>query len=310
MDWVTFAYSLSKEKSSIRVSLWRRLQRSGAIAPAGNLYVLPALAECVETFQWLTQEIQAAGGQAIMFAGNQVTGMDEQALIELFCKARSKDYEAILEDIMLLQSELKAAPEIPPDITEHLLKLRRQYAEIARIDYFHCPQGKDIENRLTQLERQLADDTDQNPYIASLNSADFMGKVWATRPQPYVDRLASIWFIRRWIDPNAVIHYRPQSEPEEVSFDMPNAHFGHIGNLCTFEVFIRTFSVTTAGIPKLAEIVHEIDLHDSVYHHPEITGIEMLLKGWLQQGLSDEQLAERGLMLFDGLLAVFRSQSG
>lgn len=308
MAWITFAYSLSKDKSNTRVTLWRRLQRLGAVAPAGNLYVLPALDECIEAFQWLTQEIQSAGGQAVMFYCEQIEGLSEQALIDLFCEARAKEYEAIRDEMIILQDKLKNPPEDRSETLADLAKLRRQYADIARIDYFRCPQGKDLENRLTQIEQTVAGNNKSVPAIAILDAAEFVGKTWVTRPQPYVDRLASIWLIRRFIDPDATIRYSQQPAPSEISFDMPNAQFRHVGNLCTFEVLISSFGLAADGLARLAEFVHEIDLRDSIYHHPEASGIEMLLTGWLHQGLSDEALEERGLTLFDGLLSALRSQ--
>lgn len=307
MTWITFAYSLSKDKSNTRVTLWRRLQRLGAVAPAGNLYVLPAQDECIEAFQWLTQEIQSAGGQAIMFYCEQIEGLSEQALIDLFCEARAKEYEVIQDEVIILQDELKNPPEDLSEILANLTKLRRQYADIARIDYFGCPQGKALENQLTQVEQTLAGNSKSVSDIALLDAAEFVGKTWVTRPQPYVDRLASIWLIRRFIDPDATIRYSQQPAPSEISFDMPNARFGHVGNLCTFEVLMASFGLAAGGLSRLAEIVHEIDLRDSIYHHPETLGIELLLTGWQRQGLSDEALEERGLVLFDGLLSAIRS---
>jgi hypothetical protein len=122
--------------------------------------------------------------------------------------------------------------------------------------------------------------------------------------------LSSIWLIRNFIDANATILYRDKVANEsEISFDMPNARFGHTGNLCTFETLITTFQISADGLTKIAEIVHEIDLHDGNYHHPETVGIELILKGWLQQGLSDEALSERGLALFDGLFSAIQNQN-
>lgn len=305
MAWITFAYSLPKNKSSARVSLWRRLQRLGAIAPAGNVYVLPATDDCVESFQWLTQEIQTTGGQAIMFHCEQIEGMSEQALIELFCEARAKDYQAILDEANALESELnKTDAEEDSSIRQSMAKLRRQYADVTRIDYFDCPEGQIVENRLSQLEQLLAGGHEMQLNISILDTSDFQGKIWVTRPQPFVDRLASIWLIRRFIDISAEIRYSHQPENDGISFDMPNAQFGHTGNLCTFETLIKTFQISADGLNKIAEIIHEVDLHDGIYNHPETFGIDAVLKGWSQQGLSDQELEARGLVLMDGLLSA------
>lgn len=309
MAWITFAYSLSKNKSSARVSLWRRLQRLGAVAPAGNLYVLPALDDCIESFQWLTQEIQEAGGQAIMFYAEQIEGMTEQDLIDLFCEARRKDYDAILDEIMAIENELTAdALDESANFQPSIVKLRRQYADVLRIDYFDCPQGIQTETRLSELEQNIAGESVMNTAIKQLNINDFQGKTWVTRPQPHVDRLSSIWLIRRFIDATATIRFSHEPTETEISFDMPNAQFSHVGNLCTFETLLTSFQISVDGLPKIAEIIHELDLHDGIYNHPEIVGIGLILQGWRQQeALSDGELEERGLALFDGLLSAITS---
>ncbi|MEM7115337.1 MAG: chromate resistance protein ChrB domain-containing protein [Chloroflexota bacterium] len=306
MSWITFAYSLSsKDKSSARVTLWRRLQRLGAVAPAGNLYLLPAHDDCVESFQWLTQEVQQAGGQAIMAHCDQFEGMSEGAIVALFCAARGKEYESILTEVETLErTATDATPDALAVMQSTLAKLRRQFVDVQRIDYFDCAEATAVSTRLTQLEQKLAGESHQILEIVVQKTADFQNKTWVTRPQPHVDRLSSIWLIRRFIDANPTIRYSHQPAESDISFDMPNAHFGHSGNLCTFETLIHTFQIEAAGLPKLAEIIHEIDLHDGLYNHPEVVGIDAVLRGWLAQSLSDKELEQRGLMLFDGLLAT------
>ncbi|MEM7333278.1 MAG: chromate resistance protein ChrB domain-containing protein [Chloroflexota bacterium] len=302
MSWIGFAYTFAKNKSSARVTIWRRLQRLGTISPTGNLYILPHRPECVEAFQWLTQEVQQAEGQALMSYWNQFEGMSDQALVDLFCEARGAEYTAVLSEITQVEQSLRADnnPE-QENYQTQLAKLRKQISDIARIDYFDCPEKKVAELRISQLETHLGGDL--MPYkLPQLNIKDFQNKVWVTRPQPHVDRLASIWLIRRFIDANPTIRYRKIPKKNEISFDMKNAQFGHHGNLCTFETLIQTFQINEDGLQKLSEIVHEIDLYDGCYNHPETVGIDALLKGWLNQNLSDKKLEKRGLNLFDGLL--------
>lgn len=304
-NWITFAYSLpSKNKSSARVTIWRRLQRLGAVAPAGNLYLLPALDECIESFQWLTQEVQQAGGQAIMAHCHQFDGLSEQTIIDLFCATRAKEYAAIANEAIAVEEMLATGEAELHALQLNVAKLRRQYADIVRIDYFNCPEGATLAARLAQLERQLTGGDNMILELQILKTADFQQKTWVTRPRPHVDRLSSIWLIRRFIDAQATIRYSHQPTSSEITFDMPNAQFGHIGRLCTFETLIATFQIKIAGLQKLAEIVHEIDLHDALYHYPETVGIETVLAGWRRQELGDAELEARGLTLFDGLLAA------
>jgi hypothetical protein len=102
-----------------------------------------------------------------------------------------------------------------------------------------------------------------------------------------------------------VIRYASQPESGEISFDMREAVFGHTGNLCTFETMLAAFNLKEPALQVLAEVVHEIDIRDGRYIRPETGGIEVILKGWLLQGLPDTELESRGMDLFEALYTVF-----
>ena len=125
-----------------------------------------------------------------------------------------------------------------------------------------------------------------------------------TRPQPHVDRLASAWLIKRFIDPKANIAYRA-AKSGDITFDSDGADFGHAGQLCTFETLLAAFSLEENALKSIAQIVHEIDLRDERYARAEIAGIDALLEGWLSLKLSDKDLEQRGADLFEGLYQRF-----
>lgn len=307
MSWIVLSYSLpSTPRSSPRVALWRRLRRLGAISPTGSIYILPAQDECVEAFQWLAQEIRQAQGEALVIRVEQFEGLTDSQLIELFHEARREDYRELEAQIATLEQAISAAKgEDSASFQSTLDKLQRQYAEIARMDYFECPEGTLVAMRLANVAQIL-----RNPVlstateVSSATLAEYQNRRWVTRPHPHVDRLACAWLIRRFIDPTAVIRYAAQPEPDEVAFDMSDAHFGHQGNLCTFETMLLAFGLTEPGLQAIAEIVHEIDLRDGQYTRPEIAGVEAILKGWLTTGLSDADLETHGVALFEGLYAA------
>lgn len=304
-NWVIFSYSLpSKSSSSPRVTLWRRLRRLGAVSPVGGVYILPARNECIEAFQWLAQEIQQADGQALVMQAQQLEGLTDQQLIDLFQQAREEDYAGLEPLITDLEQAAQVAlgPEARSDIFDTLARLRQQHADIARIDYFNCPAGAQLAARLAKIGQSLAG-LGPEPEVALVDIAAYRHSKWVTRPQPHVDRLACAWLIRRFINSQAVIRYALQPAPDEVAFDMTGAEFGHTGNLCTFETMLRAFDLAEPGLSTLAEIVHEIDLRDERYVHAEIPGLEVVLEGWLLLNLSDAELERRGLALFDGLFA-------
>ncbi len=159
MDWVVFSASLpSKTSSSPRVTLWRRLRRLGAIAPVGGLQILPARDECVEAFQWLAQEIRQDQGEAVVMCVEAIDGLSDQQLIALFQADRKADYDELDAQASALEQQITPAlnPAARDRILDGLDKLRRRYAEVARIDYFDCPEGDLLAARLAALARALA----------------------------------------------------------------------------------------------------------------------------------------------------------
>ncbi len=302
MDWLVFSYSLpSKARSSPRVAVWRRLRRLGAIPVAGGAQVLPDRAECLEAFQWLAQEIRNAKGEALVLRVDRFEGMTDQQLVDLFCAARTEDYREIGAQAGKIEQSLKKAKPKNARVRSTLAKLRRQYAEIARVDYFQCPEGRRVALRLAALDQLLSLAPAAPSNVASASAGDYRGKRWVTRPHPYVDRLSCAWLIRRFIDPDASIRYSDQAETGDITFDMEQAQFGHQGNLCSFETMRLAFGLDDPGLRAIAEIVHEIDLQDGRYSRPETIGVDRVLDGWSRADLADGELETRGLALFDGL---------
>lgn len=307
MDWIAFSSSLpSKEGSSPRVALWRRLRRLGAVTIAGGIQILPARDECMEAFQWLAQEIRSANGEASVMRVTQFEGITDQQVIAMFCEARVEDYRHIQTDAADLRQNL--ADGKVTDVSharDTLTKLRRHYADLARIDYFQCPEGRHVASLLDDIERSLSPDASAVPLVPSVDITQYRDKLWVTRPHPYIDRLACAWLIRHFINPQAVIRYSNHANKNEVAFDMNQGEFGHVGNLCTFETMALAFGLESPGLKPVTEIVHEIDLHDDRYAWPETAGIEKLLNGWSQAGLSDEEMESKGISLFEGLFVAF-----
>ena len=313
MNWIVFSYTLpSKASSSPRVALWRRLRRLGAIAPAGGVQVLPARDECVEAFQWLAQEIRQAGGDAVVMRVAQFEGVSDQQLITLFHTARKEEYDALDAEATVLEQSQAQEPtaEEQGRIQDTLAKLRRRYADIARVDYFNSPEGAHVAAHLARIAQALAPSNASVAQIPAATLAAYQNRHWVTRPRPHVDRLACAWLIRRFIDPNAIIRYSNTPEPEEVAFDMNEAEFGHIGRLCTFETMVRAFHLTEPGLQELGELVHEIDLRDGLFVRPEAAGVDAVLTGWLQAGLLDGDLETHGIVLLEGLYLSYRSPRG
>jgi hypothetical protein len=303
MPWLVFSYSLpAQSRSSPRVTVWRRLKQIGAVSVAGGAQVLPARDECLEAFQWLAQEIRQAKGDAVTMRVEQFAGLTDAQLIDLFQAARAADYAELETNLKHLERALRSKDRFR--LPEALERLRRKHAAVAEIDYFECPAGTQVAARLAQIEQSLAP-APSSKVITSAVIADYRDKRWVTRPQPHVDRLACDWLIRNFINPQAVIRYSLEPEPDEVRFDMEPADFGHQGNQCSFETLRLAFGFDDEGLRALAEIVHDIDLHEGHYRRPETHGVLTLLRGWRLANLPDSEMETRGITLFEGLYTAF-----
>ena len=307
MKWVVFSYSLSAKSSSPRVSVWRQLKRIGAISPVGGVYVLPAREPCDEAFGWLAQQVRQAGGEALVMRVDQFEGLADPELIALFDRARQEDYAAIEKQAVRLEAALRSSGSAQErlDIKDELDRLQGQYADIARIDYFESLSKIELAARLARLRQALLAGTLTPVDVVPTAIDAYRDRHWVTRPHPHVDRLACAWLIRRYVNPQASIRYAHDPGPDEVAFDAPGAEFSHRGELCTLEVMVRAFGLEESALRTVAEIVHEIDLRDGMYAHPETSGVDALLRGWQLAGLPEEEMEARGLDLFDGLYAVF-----
>ncbi len=304
MGWVVFSYSLpSKASSSPRVAVWRRLRSLGAVSPKDGVYVLPNREECLETFQWLSQEVEQAKGSALVMRVERFEGVTDAQLIDLFQQARKKDYEELDAQAAELERRIGAKQRRrPQDLFQartDLEKLRRRHAEIARIDFFDCPEGTRVTSRLTRVAQLHSSGQSSEAKITPAAIATYRNKRWVTRPHPHVDRLACIWLIRRFVNPHAVIRFAGTPKPGEVAFDMSHGEFGHRGNLCTFETMVKAFGFNDPRLQVIAEIVHEIDLRDGRYIRLEIAGIDAILSGW--KTYSDAERESYGIALFEGL---------
>jgi hypothetical protein len=297
MPWLALTYSLpSAAASSRRVAVWRRLRALGAVSPTGSLYLLPASDENQEALDWLAQEIETAGGEALVLRIERLEGDAERRVIEMSRTARDEDYQKLAAEAEEAERANKTG------LRERLERLRRRFAEVSRIDFFQAPGRTAAAAALARLEAALGSGGAAGREVPSADLARYRGRRWVTRPRPHVDRLACAWLIRRFVDPQAEIRYADKAEEGEVSFDMRNAELGHRGDRCSFETMIAAFGLEEdPALAALAEIVHEIDLRDGASARPEVPGVDAALRGWSAAGWPDGELERHGIALFEGL---------
>jgi hypothetical protein len=133
---------------------------------------------------------------------------------------------------------------------------------------------------------------------------EYLDRFWVTRPRPGIDRVSSAWLIRRYIDANArfVFANDPGQQPEAIPFDMFQGNgFGHRGEDCTFETLRKEFAIRDTKVGVIAEIIHDADLADEKFGRGEGLGLDHVLIGWAQQGISDDELLRRGMEMIEGL---------
>jgi hypothetical protein len=320
--WLVLLHQFPRRPGSLRVKVWRRLQSIGAIAIKQSVYVLPDSDPSREDFAWLLREIVAGGAEGAILEARFLDGLDDGEVRSLFNQARDEDYSALAadarealdrmtEDGVLDERALHAA-------RESLSRIKRRLNEIEAIDFFGADARGEAQGLVATLTDRLARRETipirEDATMGSASIESLEGRVWVTRRGVKVDRMASAWLIRRWIDPRAVFKFTPEKNYEagegEVRFDMFEAEFTHEGELCTFEVLLRRAALDDPALRRIAEIVHDIDLKDDRYAHEETPGVATLLTGITVATADDHQRIERGNALFEALYSSFREAAG
>lgn len=287
--WYLLIHNIPPRPLYLRAKIRQRLERIGAVALKNSVYALPEADDALEDLQWLAGEIVAGGGQAFIVAGKLVSGMTEKDLVAAFRAARAPDYDALLR-------EMRSAPDA-------LAKHRGRFTEIRAIDFFHSPKRQEAEQMLAKLERKQP-----RPQRLQMRNRPSAG-IWITRRGIRIDRIASAWLVRRFIDADAKFRFvDPQSwtrRKGEIAFDMTGGDYSHEGNRCTFETIIAAFKLRDAALKKIAEIVHDIDLKEELYGRAETAGVRQLIEGIIATHAGDEERMARGLALFDDLYSAF-----
>ena len=313
--WLLLLHQIPKKPDYLRVKVWRRLQRLGAVSIKNAVYALPRSEERNEDLQWVMREIVAGGGEATLVEANLVQGLRDDEVEALFNQARDADYEALIAQIRktarLFSRRGKLKDEARRKIELELERLRRRLEEIAGIDFFHASSRETAASLLEELRGRLAAEPIA-PVAAEPET--YHGRTWVTRKGIHVDRMASAWLIRRFIDPAAKFKwvspkgYVPRDG--ELRFDMYEAEFTHVGNLCSFEVLMRRTGHDDRALQTIAEIVHDIDIKDERYQRPETAGVASLVAGIALASADDDERLARASAAFDQLYEVFARKRG
>jgi hypothetical protein len=294
--------------SSLRVKVWRRLRALGAVALKRSAYLLPDTPDRYEDFQWLAQEVQREGGDATLIRVQQIENVSPAEVLRLFHEPRDAEYRQLAARYRkLLQTLDRKAATQSPRVHEELARLSKEHRRIRDVDFFGAPGGAEVR----RLEEAIAmrvrrpEPTVREPRH-TLDLATLHGRRWVTRPRPHVDRIASAWLIKRFIDPEAAFVFAAPAEfpADAIPFDAPGVELSHHGEDCTFETLVKRARLRDRRLARLAEIVHEADLRDGKYPRDEARGIDVAIRGLLAASPDDHKVLEHGFALFEGLYAT------
>jgi hypothetical protein len=312
--WLLFIMQLPTRPAAPRIKLWRRLQQIGSVALRGSVYVLPHTPQAREDFEWLRGEVIAAGGQASILSAETLTADEHATIQQGFRDARAPEFKALAAAVSRVATRRRPLPSTARRAAERALRSAEQrLAELEAIDYGAAPERDAAASAIAALAARLATN-ERNDAMSvkaeTLAPARYKNRTWVTRPRPGVDRMSSAWLIRRFIDAKARFAFRsapPPSSSREVPFDMFGVAFGHDGDRCTFEVLASRLGIADAAIQRIGEIVHDVDLKDRRYGHPESAVVHDLVEGLRRAHADDHELLEHGMTMFGGLYESFKA---
>lgn len=303
--WLLIVLTLPTQNATARMRIWRGLKGLGCAALRDGAWLLPETATTRQALDALANETRAAGGTAWLLR------LDAEAAQSAAFQGmfdRTAEYAELLADL----TRFDPLAENATTANKTLKALRRRYEALVEQDYFPGAGKLDAEDRLLTLEATLKARLSPNePHFQDgqperLAAADFQKQTWATRQDLWVDRLASAWLIRRFIDRRAHFVWLKSIEncpANALGFDFDGARFTHIGHRVTFETLLASFGLESdAALLRIGAMVHALDVGGDA---PEAAGFEMLLKGLKARIQDDDALLKAGGQMLDDLYAVF-----
>jgi hypothetical protein len=293
--WLLLIFSLPSKKGSERVGIWRKLQKYGTLPLRNSGYVLPSTPTNQERFEWLAASIRAFKGEASVLQVRSIDDLPNEVLKERFREERKADYMALIREVQPFKRSDTAS-------SAQLARLKRRLNEIIEIDFFESPLRGKAQEALLRAERPVI--AAAVPGKGRVSKADYQKRLWLTRPRPGIDRTASGWLIKSFIDPKAVFIFDSDASahPDAIPFDMyESGGFGHEGDSCTFETLCGRFAIRDKKVGLIAKAIHDADIEDDRYGRNEGVVINQVLKGWAIEGIGDDELMRRGMDVIEGL---------
>ena len=308
--WLLLIHQLPPRPLYLRAQVRRRLTQVGALPLKNSVYVLPDTPDCLEDFQWIAQEAAAGGGEASVCRAEFVGSSVGTELRSRFRDAAADRFAPIKDALARQITELRRR-KAGTSAAAATTRLQRTVEEAMRLDFFQSDDGKEAQTLMSAIRRLLQPPAKAGAHDAS--SRELKGRVWVTRRDPHIDRLATAWLIRRFVDPAARFRFvDPAGGPVragEKSFDMIGADFTHEGDRCSFETICARLGLKEPALGHLAEIVHDLDLKDSKFGRPDAAGVQRLVDGLSAAHPDSNARVTAALPIFDALFASFGGRS-
>ena len=298
--------SLPTRNSTLRMRVWRALKECGAAVLRDGVYLLPS--DAADELRRLEKEIHSHGGFAVTFDATPRGGDDLRKRFD-----RTAEYSGLIGRISATRASLAALG--PRRGLTALRRMEQALDKLARIDFFPGEAKQQAIAALASLKDRYGELYSRNEPRSSmkglrtLQPERYQKRIWATRKAPWVDRLASAWLIKRFIDREAKFAWiaRPSECPKKaVGFDYDGAEFTHVKNRVTFEVLAAAFGLDAdPALAKIGAAVHFLDVGGIPV--PDATGLETMLKGAKERTRGDDALLAEAMRTFDLLYSGYRA---
>jgi hypothetical protein len=301
--------SLPTRNSTMRMRVWRALKETGCAALRDGVYVLPTASGGTPVLRELESDIKSAGGFAMTVDLKLKTA--EQALRVRKLFDRGSQYGALVRKIAAARSALSGLGARKAQTA--IQRLQRSFDKLSQVDFFPGQARLQAAEALSALKRRLqemysrGEPRSSGKRLRRVDAARYRKRVWATRKHPWVDRLASAWLIKRFIDREARFTWvdRPRDRPRKaVGFDFDGAEFTHADNRVTFEVLLASFGLDDD--PALAAIgaaVHFLDVGGIPV--ADAKGLETMLRGIKEKAPNDDALLSKAMRILDLLYSAY-----